>query len=135
MSQLGLFGPPPEPVVVRTFATRVVNLRHEPFDVYIGRAGHGYDGFHGNPIVPGRSCLVCRDGTVHVGPGDTLGCYAVHLDARLARDATYRRAFEALRGLALGCFCRPRGGFAGVLRCHGQILAGRLEGVDPALIP
>lgn len=30
--------------------TCVVNLRHEPYDVYIGCAGHGQDGYFGNPF-------------------------------------------------------------------------------------
>lgn len=36
--------------------TRAVNLRHEPYDVYIGRAGHGQGGYFGNPFpLPRRA--------------------------------------------------------------------------------
>ena len=30
--------------------TRVVNIRKEAYDVYIGRAGKGQDGYFGNPF-------------------------------------------------------------------------------------
>lgn len=33
--------------------TRVVNLRREPYDVYIGRAGRGHDGYHAKPVRVG----------------------------------------------------------------------------------
>ena len=35
--------------------TRVVNIRKEAYDVYIGRAGKGQDGYFGNPF---RLCLL-----------------------------------------------------------------------------
>ena len=31
--------------------TRVVNIKEEKYDVYIGRAGRGQDGYFGNPFV------------------------------------------------------------------------------------
>ena len=37
--------------------TEVVNIRHAACDVYIGRAGHGEDGYFGHPfrLLPGMS--------------------------------------------------------------------------------
>jgi hypothetical protein len=37
----------------KTMQTVVVNLNKEPFDVYIGRAGRGQDGYFGNPFRMG----------------------------------------------------------------------------------
>ena len=34
--------------------TVVVNIKKEPFDVYIGRAGRGQDGYFGNPFRMGN---------------------------------------------------------------------------------
>ena len=34
--------------------TRVVNIRYEECDVYIGRAGKGCDGYFGNPYYLGK---------------------------------------------------------------------------------
>ena len=130
MIQLALFGSSP-----LILATRVVNLRREPYDVYIGRPGLGLDGPFGNPIRRGQPCPVCADGTVHDRAGDTLDCYASWLYTRLGRDVGFRDAVEGLRGLRLGCFCRPPSGFGGRLLCHGQILVGWLHSVDPALVP
>lgn len=129
MIQLGLFAPPP-----LDLPTRVVNLRREPWDVYIGRPGQGLDGPFGNPIRRGVPCLMCADGTIHVHGGDTLGCYEAWLRARLGRDAAFRAAVEGLRGRRLGCFCRPDSGFGGRLLCHGQVIVGWLHGVEPRLV-
>lgn len=89
-------------MVVRT-PTRVVNLRDEPFDIYIGRAGKGQDGQYGNPfrLPPGEP------------RGATLALWRDHFYARVARDQDYRRSLMRLRGKRLGCFCAP-------LACHGD---------------
>lgn len=129
MTQLGLFAPPPPEI-----STRVVNLRREPYDVYIGRPGQGVEGPFGNPIRRGEPCRVCGDGTVHPQAGDTLECYEVWLRARVARDVGFRVAVEGLRGLRLGCFCRPTSGFCGRLLCHGQVIVGWLHGVEPRMV-
>lgn len=97
--------------------TRVVNLRHAPYDVYIGRAGKGFDGYFGNPIRPGR-CFLC--GGTHSFGGRTLDCYRRWFHQRLEQDAEFRRRVEELRGKILGCFCKPK-------PCHGDIIVSYLE--------
>lgn len=100
---------------------KVVNLRHSDYDVYIGRRGHGHDGYFGNPIVPGKTCPVC--GEVH-SRGNTLKCYREYLEVRLEQDPDFRERVKALRGKVLGCFCKPR-------PCHGDVL---LEFVDKVAV-
>ncbi len=93
--------------------TEVVNLRFQEYDVYIGRAGHGKDGYHGNPIVKGQECLVC--GNVHTTPGETLDCFRIYFAIRLEDDEEFRRRTLSLMGKRLGCFCKPR-------PCHGDVI-------------
>lgn len=84
--------------------TRAVNLRREPYDVYIGRAGKGQDGYFGNPY------------RVEDWGRQALERFVVYFLARLARDPEFRQRVLELRGKALGCFCKPRD-------CHGDVIA------------
>lgn len=93
--------------------TRVVNLRREPYDVYVGRAGHGQDGYFGNPVRTGETCPVC--GEVHRERGETIACFEVYARRRMQTDPTYARRVRDLRGKVLGCFCKPK-------PCHGDVL-------------
>lgn len=95
--------------------TRVVNLRREPYDVYIGRAGKGHDGYFGNPVRRDEPCPVCSE--THTSKGSTLPCFERYARQRIERDPTYRERVQALYGKTLGCFCKP------VSACHGDILA------------
>lgn len=103
--------------------TRVVNLRKEPFDVYIGRAGHGQDGYFGNPY---RVSTYGVEGAILM--------FSTYFYGRIANEPEFRRRVEELRGRTLGCFCRPAAGFLGKLICHGQIIAGWCDGVQPDCI-
>jgi hypothetical protein len=86
--------------------TRAVNLRTEPYDVYIGRAGHGEIGYFGNPF--GLTTKTDRE--------RSLALYAKYFASRLTQDAKFARVVLSLRGARLGCFCKPK-------RCHGDIMA------------
>lgn len=85
--------------------TTVVNLHQEPYDVYIGRAGHGQDGYFGNPFT-----MENGDRT------QSLIQFQEYFNKRIANDPEYRRRIEELRGKCLGCFCKPK-------PCHGDIIA------------
>ncbi len=91
--------------------TKVVNiaLGHR-YDVYIGRAGKGQDGYFGNPF--------------RLGPGESRGAslekYRVYFYNRLATDPEFKRRIHALKGKTLGCFCKPH-------PCHGDIIAEYLD--------
>lgn len=90
--------------------TIVVHLKHSTYDVYIGRAGHGQDGYFGNPFrVPPSG----RRGT-------TIAKYRDYFYERLATDPEFKRRVHLLKGKVLGCFCKPHA-------CHGDIIAEYLN--------
>ena len=90
--------------------TRVVNIKYEEYDVYIGRAGRGQDGYFGNPfpLLPGQS------------RGSSLDKYKVYFYDRLKTDPEFREKIHGLKGKTLGCFCKP-------YPCHGDIIAEYLN--------
>ena len=100
--------------------TRVVNIRKEAYDVYIGRAGKGQDGYFGNPFRLKQDMI----------RGGTLAGFREYFYRRLVNDAEYRRRVHELQGKTLGCFCKPH-------PCHGDIIkeyldrmAGRGEDIE-----
>lgn len=98
--------------------TRVVNIRREEAQAYIGRAGNGEDGIFGNPVKAGQPCPFCK--VIHLNGGDTLPCYRRYLRRRLKRDPLFATRFYALRGKTLGCTCAPA-------RCHGDVMVEFLD--------
>lgn len=95
--------------------TSVANIhRREPYDVYIGRAGKGHDGYFGNPIR--------LDGKTREA---VLTEYKAYFYARLASDPEFKARVEGLRGKRLGCFCAPQ-------LCHGMVIVEYLDGVAVA---
>jgi hypothetical protein len=95
--------------------TRVVNINTlpEPFPpdhIYIGREGHRFDGYFGNPsrIEPG------------VTRGVVLTEYALYFSNRIVTDLEFARRILQLRGKVLVCFCAPQ-------ICHGDVIAGWLN--------
>jgi len=98
--------------------TTVVNLHQEEFDVYIGRAGHGYDGTFGNPflLAEGES------------RGATIQRFKTYFLERVAEDPDFRERVIALKGKRLGCFCAPH-------PCHGDVIAAWLDGSDEPTQP
>lgn len=124
MSDHDFYGTAEQRPASATAPTRVVNLDDEPFDVYIGRAGRGFDGTFGNPFRVGR---LSHDGERAV----QLARFTEYFYRRLREDAAFLSVVSALKGKRLGCFCRPPEGFRGRLLCHGQIIAGWLDGRRP----
>ena len=110
--------------------TRVVNIRRERCDVYIGRARRGEPPTKwGNPAIVGRPppawlleyiahrpeaayFSTDRDLTRH----DAIALYRALIETRVERGELTREDFEPLRGQALGCFCKPQ-------PCHGDVIA------------
>lgn len=92
--------------------TKVVNLRHEAYDVYIGRAGKGHDGYFGNPI------------RLNAGEtrGSTIERYREYFYGRLNGDPEFKRRIHELKGKTLGCFCKPDS-------CHGDIIKEYLDSI------
>ena len=89
--------------------TRVVNLRKDRYDMYIGRAGRGQDGYFGNPFPLGEQPR-----------GATIARYREHFLERLRADEQFARRVRALKGKTLGCFCKPH-------PCHGDVIAEYLD--------
>ena len=100
--------PPPPPPVPQT-RTTVVNIARDPYQVYIGRPGPW-----GNPFVIGR------DGTRN-------GVIARYSAWVRAQPALMARLGE-LRGMTLGCHCKPE-------PCHGDVLAALADGRPPPPLP
>jgi hypothetical protein len=92
-------------------ATKVVNLKKEPYNVYIGRAGRGEDGYFGNPfhLYSERD----RD--------KVLKLYKAYFDSKILIDPEFKKRILELKGKTLGCFCKPKA-------CHGDVIVGYLEG-------
>lgn len=89
--------------------TTVVNIRRERCDVYIGRAGHGHDGYFGNPFP-----------IVLTRRHETLDQYRAYFLDRIAADPNFKARVVALDGKTLGCFCKPAS-------CHGDVIVDWLR--------
>lgn len=96
--------------------TKVVNLRQESFDVYIGRAGKGQSGYFGNAHPIGW-CPICQCSHKR---GEALAAFKKDFLIRVEQDSEFRKQVIALKGKTLGCFCKP-------LPCHGDIFAEWLD--------
>jgi hypothetical protein len=76
---------------------KVINIRTgEHYDVYIGRAGKGEEGYFGNPVTEGTRSEKIKG----------FRNYAID---RVNTDNEYRQKVKALSGKTLGCFCKPSG--------------------------
>ena len=95
--------------------TLVVNIYKEPFDVYIGRAGRGHDGYFGNPFRLNSEAE----------RRDVIEKYRTYFLERIERDPEFKERILALRGKRLGCFCKPKA-------CHGDVIAEWLDKRQPA---
>lgn len=92
-------------------STKVINIRSgEPYDQYIGRAGHGQDGYFGNPFKLSRGDT----------RGATLEFYKTWFMNRLETDPVFKSKVISLRNKTLACFCKPN-------PCHGDIIAQYLD--------
>jgi len=86
--------------------TKVVNLKSEPYDIYIGRRSP-----FGNPFV------ISRDGD----RDKVISLYRKYFYKRLEWDPEFEGKILALKGKVLGCYCKP-------LPCHGDIIVEYLDG-------
>ena len=93
-----------------TMQTVVVNIYKEQFDVYIGRAGRGHDGYFGNPFRIGLG--ISRD--------DAVKQFQRYFADRIEKDSEFKQRILTLKGKRLGCFCKPK-------ECHGDVIADWLN--------
>lgn len=87
--------------------TTVIKLGTGNFDQYIGRAGHGQDGYFGNPFNGND-----REANIT--------SFKDYFYERLKTDPVFKSRIRALKGKTLACFCKP-------LPCHGDIIAEYLD--------
>ena len=91
-------------------STTVVNLFKNKYDVYIGRAGKGQDGYFGNPFP--------------LKPGEPRGAnierYKEYFDNKIVNDPIFKARILELKGKTLGCFCKPNS-------CHGDVIVEYLN--------
>lgn len=90
--------------------TTIVNIRLNKYDTYVGREGHGRDGYFGNPFS------VIKDG----GRERAIALYREYFLQRLRVDPEFAARVEGLKGKRLGCFCAPK-------KCHGDVIVEYLE--------
>lgn len=105
----------PAPGTCGSTTPKVVHCKRAPRGsfVYIGRPT-----IFGNPIR-------LADPTDEGERERVIVQYAEYFQTRIASDAVFRRAVEALRGRDLGCWCAPR-------RCHGEVILAWLATHPPA---
>ncbi len=84
--------------------TKVVNIRHDKADVYIGRPS-----LFGNPFSLAR-----------YGRKDCIEMYRRYFYDRINRNPEFLEAVLALKGKKLGCFCKPKA-------CHGDVIVKFIE--------
>jgi hypothetical protein len=82
------------------------------YDVYVGRAGQGQDGYFGNPFSVAQYGL------------RALPLFRRYFLQRLEVDKDYREAVLGLRGKVLGC----PGATCGSGPCHAKIMAEWING-------
>jgi hypothetical protein len=98
--------------------TKVVNLKKDTFDVYIGRAGKGQDGYFGNPhTMGGVYCSHCKG---YHDRTEAIALYKKEFLKRIQTDTTFKARVLELRGKTLGCFCKPS-------ECHGDVIKEWLD--------
>lgn len=121
--------------------TSVVNVRGgkklgRDYDVYIGRKMRGHYGTCGLKVRldsgERRELPDGYFGNPYKDDADWAEKFEEYARARMETDPLFRSAVEGLKGLRLGCWCRPPEGFDGELRCHGQILAALADGIEDA---
>jgi hypothetical protein len=83
---------------------RVVNLRQERYDLYIGRPS-----LFGNPF--------------RIGPDGTRKEVLERYEAHVRASPQIMAHIPMLRGLTLGCYCKPKA-------CHGDVLLKILKEID-----
>ncbi len=111
--------------------TKVINVRsldgqRWPEDaVYIGRASKG------GRAETRRSSPYANPYAIVVGRQTREEAVRKYGEWLKGKPELVERARAELKGKTLVCWCRPPQGFQGKVLCHGQIVAGVVDGVRP----
>jgi hypothetical protein len=109
--------------------TRVVNMKTEPWDIYIGRKWDSKDHF-GNPFshlsnIKNTIKVATRNEAVEKYRQWLMGLVDNNIEPE--RRQWILNNLHLLQGKKLGCFCHPK-------NCHGNILKELVENkVDPGV--
>lgn len=93
--------------------TKVVNVYKDQFNVYIGRAGKGKDGYFGNDHPIGF-CKICN--IFHLRE-QAIECFKKDFKEKIESDQEFLERVLELKDKALGCFCKNKGNEL----CHGDV--------------
>lgn len=88
-----------------TKITRIVNLKNDPYDIYIGRGSKWGCPF---TIIKDRPTLASE---IVDSKEEALSKYKEHV----LNSPELMESLDELEGKTLGCFCKPE-------KCHGDIL-------------
>jgi hypothetical protein len=94
--------------------TRVVHMKKEPYDVYIGRGSKW-----GNPFSH-------KEGTLAQWVVKNRGEAIEKYEEYLLHNEELQASLTELKGKTLGCWCKPQ-------TCHGDVLAKYADAIDSAL--
>lgn len=95
--------------------TTVVNIRHDKYDIYIGRDKDG--------LIPDPPKCGCFGNPFSVGRYGRKSCierFVVYFYDRVESDPTFRAEVLKLKNQRLGCYCKP-------LECHGDVIKQWLD--------
>lgn len=102
--------------------TKVVNIRNDKYDVYCGRAGHGQDGYFGNPHVIGY-CDMMQCHCNHTRE-ESIAAYKIDFYHRIKYDPQFFLRILELKDKTLGCFCKQK---SIEVPCHCDIIKEYLD--------
>lgn len=103
--------------------TKVVNIRQDKYDEYIGHSGFGKDGYFGNPHVIGF-CKLCN--RLH-DRNDALLEYRKYFYNRIEHDIKFKNKILSLKDKTLGCFCKQKDHD---IPCHGDVIIEYIESYE-----
>jgi len=98
---------------METILGHVKDWTGSPDEVYIGRAGHGFDGYFGNPVKRSEKCPICEG--LHNNIRYILICFETYARERIRTDKEFKARVKGLYGKKLMCFCWPK------KACHGSV--------------
>lgn len=102
--------------------TIVVNIHKDKYDVYIGRAGKGQDGYFGNLHNQGN--IYCPHCKGHHDRIEAIALFKKEFLERIEKDQAFRKRVLELKGKRLGCFCKQP---THEVACHGDVYVEWLE--------
>lgn len=93
--------------------TKIVNIKSgASYDVYCGRAGHGQDGYFGNPYWV-KTTLATERNTA-------IASFKQYFYKKIIDDIEFKTKTLGLKDKTLGCFCKP-------LDCHCDVIVDYLD--------